>query len=494
MTRLGLLFVVAALAAGCVSSDDASSGAVRVLHAVPDAPRMNLYVDDQLQASGIDYRGGTAYYAVIAGQHQVQIDERLPSTALLSTRTVFDAALGLSANDEVTFIVTGQAESAQEEVLSITTTTRGVPTGKNRLQVVHAAPGSPPVDVYVVAPDAVIAASTPFVSGLAYKAWTPQSEVTGGEARIVITTAGDPADVLLDSGSVFLTLEGTWLVSVLRNTGLDAADHPVTLVLLTGSGGGVIQDKDTPASFRVVNASPGSYALDAFLNATSADDTARQVCDPLTSEEGTVLEKCALAYETVGAFDLLDPGSYDFKVQQSDPATLTAKAFPGTFVAGAELTTLVTGLVADTATATDVSLQTLTRTRRIATGGQLRLVDVSLAASAALEGDPTTDRLEIYVTEACADLTDESADYTGLVFGSDTGYVSYADRDYQVTLTRTDTAAGAAAPEVLLSKRVSLAASGIYTLLIGDAVGGVQPLKFISVDDDPAFADCPAPP
>ena len=47
---------------------------------------------------------------------------------------------------------------------------------------------------------------------------------------------------------------------------------------------------------------------------------------------------------------------------------------------------------------------------------------------------------------------------------------------------------------VLLSKRSLLTADGVFTLLIADSTGGVQPLQFLSVDDDASLADCPAPP
>jgi hypothetical protein len=130
----------------------------------------------------------------------------------------------------------------------------------------------------------------------------------------------------------------------------------------------------------------------------------------------------------------------------------------------------------------------------VATAAQLRLVDASIAADAAVAGDPTTDRLEIYITEACASLDGEDPDFFSLVQGSDTGLRQYVAGDYQLTFARTDTAQAAPVPEVLLSKRVSLAGGGIYTLVIADSTGGVQPLKFLSLDDDAALADCPAPP
>lgn len=498
MKRTGLVVLLALGAGGCVSGDSASSGAVRVLHAVADAPRMSLYVDDKLKAGNFDYRSGSTYLAYPAGEYDLRLAERLPPDGDPDNdpdeRTIFNAPVSFGVNDEVTLVVVGSAASQTEEVLQIPTRTRGVPTGKTRLQVVHASTGTAPVDVYVIDEDALVTASTPFAAGLAYKAWTPQSDITGGDARIVVTAAGNPAAVLLDTGPLFLVLEGTMLVAVVANTGLEAAEHPLSLTMLTGTAAGSVFDQDTRANLRVVNASPGSYAIDAFLNETSVDDTARQACVPPAPDGDTLLAKCALTYGTVGAYDALDPGNYDLKLQQADPATVTARSFvvgPGP---GAEQTTLVTGLIEATDTTTDVTLQSFAGTRRVATAAQLRLVDVSLAGDVAVAGDPTTDRLEIYVTPACASLVDEDPDFTGMLKGADTGYVSYTAGDYQVTIAESDTATPDAAPVVLLSRRVTLAAGGVYALAIADSVGGVQPLQYLSLDDDPALADCPAPP
>ena len=495
MKRVGLLVLLALGAGGCVSGDSASSGAVRMLHATPDAPRMSLYVNDDLKAANLDYRSGSAWLAFASGGYDIRIVERLPydPDADPDERTIFDERLAFDVNDEVTLVVVGSAAGQAEEVLQIPTRTHGVPTAKTRVQVVHAAAGVPGVDVYVIAPDALVSASTPFASGLAYKSWTPQSELAGGNARVVVTAAGNPAEVLLDSQQLYLTLEGTLLIAVVTNPGLDAAAHPLQLTVLTGTGAAVVLDSGTSGNLRLVNASPGAYTLDAFVNATSVDDSARQACDPPTPGGTTLVTRCALAYQAIGPFDALTPANYEIKLQKSDAAAVTARSFAVGLTAGFEQTALATGLVSDTATTTEVTLQSYANARRVATAGQLRILDVSLAGDAVVAGDPTTDRLELYITAACAALADEDPDFTGVRKGADTGPLFYEAGNYQVTLAKGDTATPDAAPTVLLTKRVTLATSGLYTLAIVDSVGGVQPLQFLSLDDDPALADCPAP-
>jgi hypothetical protein len=57
---------------------------------------------------------------------------------------------------------------------------------------------------------------------------------------------------------------------------------------------------------------------------------------------------------------------------------------------------------------------------------------------------------------------------------------------YRLRLAKADTATPEAAPEVLLDQQFTLTNGGIYTLLIADSPGGVQPLQLLSIDDDPA--------
>lgn len=494
MKRWIWMLLLVAGAGGCVSKQDATSSAVRILNAVPDGSRMSLIINGATRASGYDFGWGTPWVVQAAGQTGVRIDEALPPDATPAYRTLHDASHALAVNDELTLVVLGQAAGQAEEVVPILTRTRGVSTGKTRLQFINASSGVGAVDVYLLAPGTLANPSTQFTAGLAYKAYTPEVEVTSGNSQFIVTAAGQPQTVLLDSGPVYLPLEGAWTVAIVANPGIDSATRRINLTVLSGSGSAQILDKDARAQARFVNASPGSYAIDSFINAIAVDDSARQACDPLTVEADTTVEECAQPFGFIGSFHAITPGVYDIKTQKAADAAVSARTLSGSLAAGATNSFVTDGLIADTDTATTTGLQTLTGTRRTATAAQLRVVDFSLAASATLEGDPATDRLELYITPACAALDDEEPDFYNLVFGSDIGYRPLVPGDYQVTLARGDTATPTAPPVILLSKRMTLAASGIYTELITDSLGGVLPLAFMSIDDDPGLQDCPGPP
>jgi hypothetical protein len=494
MKQWAWLVLLAMGAGGCVSNQDATSSAVRILNAVPDGPRMSLIINGGTVASNYDYGSGTPYAVQGVGQTGVRIDEVLPSNADPTYRTIFDRVLGLNVNDELTLVVLGQAAGQQEEIVSIGTMTRGVPTGQTRIQFMNAGNGQAPVDVYLVPPGTLPSASTPIAAGLAYKAFTAQTEVTGGNSEIIVTAAGDPATVLLDTGTLSLPLEGTWLVVVIDNTSIDAATRPINLSILTGTGSAVIVDQNAKAQARFVNVSPGTYDIDSFVNLTTVDGTARQDCDPLTTEAGTLVEQCAQPFKFIGPFNAIVPGVYGIKTQKAADAAVTARTVSGA-LAGAGVTTFITdGYIADTDTATGTGLQVIPGARSVATAAQLRLANFSQGAVNSLNGDPTTDRLEFYIVDPCVDLADQTPDYYNVGFGSDTGYLALEPGDYTVALTRTDPADASAAPVVLVSKRMTLAGGGVYTELVVDSVGAVLPASFLSIDDDPGLQDCPAPP
>ncbi len=483
--RLAVLACGAAITAGCVSGSDPSSGAVRMLNAVADGPRMNLLVDEELRIAAVGFPGGSAFVTSRAGDYRLRIEEVSPSSGAAPTDTIYDQPLSLAVNDEVTFIVTGEAAAGTEEVLAIRNRTRGVPFGQTRVQFVHAAAGAPAVDVYLTEPGAVLSAAAPIAPALGYRASTAQQEVGGGGARIAITAVNDPGTVLFDSGAIFLTLEGSLLIALVPDAAIAGSSSPFSLVVMTGTAAAAVSDKDTGSEVRVVNAAPASYELDVIVNDTSVADGIRQDCDSSTQESGTVLEFCATAFSSVGSFAPLPGGSYDVNIQKTGADAVAAQTLGGTFLAGTPFSLVLTGLTDDAATVTSQGLLVLAGARRVATVAQLRVVDASLAADAAVTGDPTTDRLELYITEPGADLAAESPDFVNLRLGSDTDYLSLAAGGYQLTLVRADTAMPEAPPEVLFTQELLLADGGLYTLVIADSVGGVPPLQSLSLEDDP---------
>lgn len=485
--RIAALAGLAVLAGACVNSQNAHNGAIRIVNAGPDVLPIRLLLDDEIRASSYAFGNGSGFVATHADTYQVKVQELLPAAADPNTEDLVDESVELQINQEVTYVVVGEEGAGSLQVLQILDTTTGVPLGKTRLQFLHAAVGGPDFDVYVTAPDAVLTASAPFASGKSYTTWTDQQEVTPGNSQIVLTAPGDPTTILFQSSTLYLPPQADLLIVVIPNPSFAAhPGRPFALTLLSGTGSTLVQDKDAQSELRVVNASPGSYSLDVFLDSTNVDGTARQTCDPLTTEEGTYLELCALPFESIGPYNTVDPsGSYQLKFQKTGDDAVAAQNVVYSFVAGGGSTAVLTGLIDDSATTTTIGVHSVSNARPAAEAAQLRIVDASLAADQAVAGDPSTDRLDLYITAPDASLADEAPDFVGFTLGSDTGYLYEVAGNYKVTLVKVDSATPEVAPVELASLQVAIANDGIYTLLIVDSTGGVEPLQFLSIDDDP---------
>ena len=104
LLTLGLAATV--FAAGCSDDDDGGTGptteaGVRVVHASPDAPNVDVLVDDAQVLSAVPYLGSSSYLAVPSGTRNVKVNAAGTST------TVIDADLPLTAGTDYTVIAGG---------------------------------------------------------------------------------------------------------------------------------------------------------------------------------------------------------------------------------------------------------------------------------------------------------------------------------------------------------------------------------------------------
>ena len=188
-----------ALALGACDDDPASVNPVarlRAIHASPDAPAVDIYVDGQRAAANVAYRSTTDYLEVPAGARNVQV--RAAGTAT----TVIDANLTLAAGVDYTVLATGRVASIAPLVL---TDTNAAPAAGNvRVRLVHAAPTAGTVDIYVTAPNADLAGAAPTLAGVPFRGYSPYLSVPAGSYRVRITPAGSKS-VAIDSGTLTLT-------------------------------------------------------------------------------------------------------------------------------------------------------------------------------------------------------------------------------------------------------------------------------------------------
>jgi len=143
-----------------------TTGKVRVVHASPDAPAVDVLVDGVKVLENLPFREYSEYLALPAGPHDIRVNVTGTST------TVLQAAPTVEAGKAYTAIAVGFAggQSPALDLLLLADETQAVEGTNIKLRVVHAAPSAPGVDIYVTTPFESLDNKIPLLSGVPFKA------------------------------------------------------------------------------------------------------------------------------------------------------------------------------------------------------------------------------------------------------------------------------------------------------------------------------------
>ncbi len=413
---------------------------VQIIHASPDAPKVDLIVDGNAVAEDVDYLQATPLNVVSVGSHTVGVKAILPDG---STVDAFDDVTADFAVDTIHTILAVNNTDAIEPLV-LTRSDSGVTSGNVRLQVVHAAPDAPMVDIYATVPNADLSQSAPIVTA-EFKGSLDATEIVAGDYQIRITPAGDPETVVYDSGPQTLASGGDFIVAAVTNTG--PGSHPVNLVLVNPQGQVIpLLHVATPAEVRVVHASPDAPAVDVI-----ADDNFQA---PLVDN---------LEYAEYAGYVDLAPADYNLKVVPNGELAPVVIDADLSLMAGLSYNVIAANLLE--------SIEPLVLTadnRRIATEAKLRIVHASPAAG----------NVDVYLVAPNSDITEITPTLADVPFLADTDFLSILPGSYDVVITPTGSKDAAIGP-----LNVTLNALGIYSAIAIDNVGGGAPLGVILLDD-----------
>lgn len=116
---------------------------VRVVHASPDAPAVDVWVNDSIKAfTNAPFKGITAYAALDPATYNVKV---VPAGA--TTPVVIEADLTLEANKDYTVVAVNTLANIEPIVLVDNNSTPAA--GKAHVRFVHASPDAPAVDIAV---------------------------------------------------------------------------------------------------------------------------------------------------------------------------------------------------------------------------------------------------------------------------------------------------------------------------------------------------------
>lgn len=213
------LFLATSLLLGATACDDddditepAAQGRVRAIHAIGNAPAVDILVDGSVvtPAAGLAFGSKTSYLAADAGNRQLAV------RATGTTANLLTLPASVAASTDYTVIAAGRlgATTGPTPRLIAVTDAAAPAAGQASIRVVHASPAAGNVDVYVTAPDANLATATP-VTGLVN---VPFGDVRGpvsvpaGTYRVRVTPTGtktvaiDVDNVAVTAGQKFIAI------------------------------------------------------------------------------------------------------------------------------------------------------------------------------------------------------------------------------------------------------------------------------------------------
>mgnify|MGYP006402511207 FL=1 len=260
---LPVLMAGSVLLSGCFDGSSSTPRTdIRVVHAVSDAPSVNVSFNGEGLVTGADFKQA-ATLQPNRGNYSVDVDALLPTGDQLTVIEV--GSTRFEANTRYDIIATGTVGGSDIEPVVLTDDGQRDDPNSARLRVAHLSPAAdslvPAVSVYVTADGADLPAEPAF--SFAFRDSVGPLELDAGTYQIRVTAEGS-TDVVYDSGAVELPAGSDLLIAAIDNTVY--GESPVSLLVINGSETSEILDKDTGAGIRAVHNSSDAPNVDIYLN------------------------------------------------------------------------------------------------------------------------------------------------------------------------------------------------------------------------------------
>jgi len=342
MSLLKKLIIVASVA-GLVACGDEDSGKsyLRILHASPDAPAVDIYVNNELQLSDIEYQDGTGYLRLPDGNATVELRQA-------GTDTVVATHVGtLDTDGYYAAIAVNPVASLDIRVIDETDV---VTDGTQDLRVFHAASGADAVDVYITAPDAEL--GVPSLDNVSYLSNAVVPDVADGKYQVRVTGEGSK-DIIYDTGSLSINDE-------LMVVAVGSTQGASSISLLIWGGASATPVLDNTSELRIVHA-VDSIAVDIYGNEQLIDEN--------------------IAYTTALDYQVVTAGDYDLAITGTGAAI--GDAPPGlnrelTLERGQSYTVIATGS-SDSIEDATIIFATDNRKPEDSSSGYIRLINAATA-------------------------------------------------------------------------------------------------------------------
>jgi hypothetical protein len=452
--RFAIAALIGSLCAACGGSDPRRGaqavipvGYVQVVNAIPDAPVLDVRFN--VRSLSLAYAEASAISEVAVGPNTIEVSYTNPRTD--ETQVLIEQfEIDVGSDDVFTVVLRGTFASADALVLEkpfgnvADEDSVSVEVGVVNLT-------SSAADVFFGDVDEDIATAPPLFTVLAGEATEPDTityEVGEFERtlRLRVTDAGT-TDVRYDSGGFVVPVRARTTIVIVDSLGPDSTTK--STFVLTESGAASFANEIAPTAVRLLNA----LADEASVTVNIVD------------EADAVVSTQAADFTGVSAFDVIDAGSLDVRVEVASDPGVTAATAPLELSEDTFYTVVVSGSSVEDAIDTQAIF---TSTRPIANSSKILFVQTLRETD--VEGE---DRVDLYVLDDGEVL----ADVDPLLFQvpyQGTANITIPTNTYDIVLTTTGTESVIAGPLT-----VDLGSLGSIVLIAAEAAGGGTPSQLV---------------
>lgn len=292
---------------------DPPASTLRVVHALPDGPAIDIYLNDTIAAQSLFYGGASPLVALDSGTFSVGVTVAGQPLG----NAVLNTALDLNPDTAYMVVATGSLAAAKLNALTLTRSLDLAATDSTiMLRVLHAGFGPGPLNLEMTDGNG----DTIQINALAYEASTSYRSLQAGRIRVRATKQGTTRPVFAGEGTIE---EGSVATLVLTVDSGRTRLHAV-IENVVGAQQPMYEFTPAPTSWgRLVHLSPDAPAIEAFFYNDTNDSRRvayREASYLSRLDSGNVNVKIAPAGSGIGAAIL----SADFAVTPTAFTTLFA--------------------------------------------------------------------------------------------------------------------------------------------------------------------------
>jgi hypothetical protein len=188
-----LVTTVSPSCAEVLGLEGASSDAcVRLVHAAPDAPPVDVYLNDAEIAQNLEFGTATEYVTVPSGTGR---GVRVTATGTPVEEAIIDTSLDFDPGQAYEILVTGGGDDLEATITG--TDLRPLAEGQARVRVIHASPDAGAVDI------GVKGSEDNLFEGIDFRDATDYVVVDAGDYALEVRPGGEDMTVALETDATF---------------------------------------------------------------------------------------------------------------------------------------------------------------------------------------------------------------------------------------------------------------------------------------------------